>query len=94
MYIYHIVGKLAKYLLRGKIHKKNICLNSGGGNSESDCCALLLTLLSYLLILVTLPVSLCMCIKVTSLPCHHNASRTLFFALKSLHKLIWHLSYC
>ena len=30
----------------------------------------------------------------SSLPCHHNASRTLFFALKSLHKLIWHLSYC
>ena len=25
---------------------------------------------------------------------NHNASRTLFFALKSLHKLIWHLSYC
>ena len=29
-----------------------------------DCCALILTLLSYLLIMVTLPVSLCMCIKV------------------------------
>ena len=29
-----------------------------------DCCAFILTFLSYLLIMVTLPVSLCMCIKV------------------------------
>jgi len=29
-----------------------------------DCCSFILTLLSYLLIMVTLPISLCMCIKV------------------------------
>ena len=29
-----------------------------------DVCALILTLLSYLLIMVTMPISLCMCIKV------------------------------
>ena len=41
-----------------------ICLFHLAAPDSPDCCALILTLLSYLLILVTLPVSLCMCIKV------------------------------
>jgi len=46
-----------------------------------DCCAFILTLLSYLLIMVTLPVSLCMCIKVVQ-----EYERAVIFRLGRLRK--------
>ena len=67
VFSYHGPGILNSY-----IYVTNLILFPSPAAPDSpDCCALILTLLSYLLIMVTLPISLCMCIKVFPqlLPC-------------------------
>ena len=60
VFSYHGPGILNSY-----IYVTNLILFPSPAAPDSpDCCALILTLLSYLLIMVTLPISLCMCIKV------------------------------
>ena len=60
VFSYHGPGILNSY-----IYVTNLILFLSPAAPDSpDCCALILTLLSYLLIMVTLPISLCMCIKV------------------------------